>query len=189
VADPRGETDEAGAADVTESVDEPVRIEAYDPNWPPRFEKERKQLEQAIGDQLSGGIHHVGSTAVPGLDAKPIIDILVGVKDLPGSRACFGDLQRLGYAYAPYRPDEMHWFCKPHPSRRTHHLHLVPTDSPRFREELAFRDHLRSHPDAAAEYTALKRWLAVEFEQDREAYTAAKSAFIRACLQRGTRPS
>jgi hypothetical protein len=69
----------------------------------------------------------------------------------------------------------MHWFCKPHPSRRTHHLHLVPTNSPRFREELAFRDHLRSHSRAASEYGALKRRLAVEFKHDREAYAAARA--------------
>jgi GrpB-like predicted nucleotidyltransferase (UPF0157 family) len=188
VADQHGDTGKPDAADATEWVDEPVSIEAYDPTWPSQFEKERSALERAIGDQLSGGIHHVGSTAVPGLEAKPIIDILVGVKDLPGSRACFGDLRRLGYLYAPYRPDEMHWFCKPHPSRRTHHLHLAPINSPRFREELAFRDHLRSHPDAANEYVALKRRLAVELEQDRDAYTAAKGAFIRACLHRGAQP-
>jgi GrpB-like predicted nucleotidyltransferase (UPF0157 family) len=182
VADPHGDTGRSGNADATEWDDEPVRIEAYDPAWPAQFQSERMALEQALGDQVTGGIHHVGSTAVPGLDAKPIIDILVGVEDLPGSRACFGDLRRLGYLYAPYRPDEMHWFCKPHPSRRTHHLHLVPTNSPRFRDELAFRDHLRSHPRVASEYAALKRRLAAEFEDDREAYTAAKGAFIRSCL-------
>ena len=165
-------------------ADEPIRIEAYDPTWPAQFEKERKALLETIGDRITGGLHHVGSTAVPGLDGKPIIDILVGVQDLPGSRACFGDLRRLSYLYAPYRADEMHWFCKPHPSRRTHHLHLVPTNSPRFREELAFRDHLRSHSRAASEYGALKRRLAVEFKHDREAYAAAKGAFIRDALRR-----
>lgn len=80
-------------------------------------------VSEAIGEWIVGGIHHVGSTAVPGLEAKPIIDILAGVRDLQDSRACFEPLAQLGYMYAPYLADEMHWFCKPDPSRRTHHLH------------------------------------------------------------------
>jgi GrpB-like predicted nucleotidyltransferase (UPF0157 family) len=129
-----------------------------------------------------GGIHHVGSTAVTGLAAKPVIDILAGVRDLESSRACFDVLARIGYVYAPHRADEMHWFCKPHPSRRTHHLHLVPHGSRRFRDELAFRDYLRAHPGEAREYAALKRRLAERFARDREAYTDAKAGFIRARL-------
>ena len=160
--------------------DERVRIVPYDPDWPSRFERERQALDRAIGDKASGGIHHVGSTAVPGLAAKPIIDILVGVQGLPGSRSCFGRLRELGYLYAPYRPDQMHWFCKPEPNRRTHHLHLVPTESTRFRDELAFRDYLRSDAGGAAAYEVLKRRLAIEFHNDREGYTAAKGEFIRA---------
>ena len=136
-------------------------------------------LDKEIGGWATGGIHHVGSTAVPGLEAKPIIDILVGVDSLEASRACFDPLAKLDYLYAPYRADEMHWFCKPHPSRRTHHLHLVPTDSSRFRDELAFRDRLRSGRAIAAEYAELKRELAERFADDREAYTDGKADFIR----------
>ena len=163
-------------------ADEPIRIVPYDPVWPARFEEERVALAEALGEVASGGIHHVGSTAVPGLDAKPIIDILVGVEDLETPRAGFDALAGLNYLYAPYRVTEMHWFCKPDPSRRTHHLHLVPTTSARFRDELAFRDRLRSSPRLAAEYAALKHRLAAEFEHDREAYTDAKAAFIRRAL-------
>lgn len=163
--------------------DEPVRIVAYDPGWPVRFAEERALLAAAIGDWGDGGIHHVGSTSVAGLESKPIIDILVGVRSLEESRASFDRLAELGYLYAPYLIREMHWFCKPDPSRRTHHLHLVPTNSARFRDELAFRDHLRSHRDVAQEYGALKRHLAAKFEQDREAYTDAKTDFILATLR------
>jgi GrpB-like predicted nucleotidyltransferase (UPF0157 family) len=92
----------------------------------------------------------------------------------------------LGYMYAPYRPDEMHWFCKPDPAHRTHHLHLVPTDSPRFNGELAFRDYLRIHPEVAKEYAALKRRLVAELEHDREAYTEAKADFIQEVLDRAS---
>ena len=169
---------------MTELTDEPIRIAPYDPDWPTRFEEERAALEEAIGPWAAGGIHHIGSTAVPGLDAKPIIDILVGVEDLESSRACFDPLKELGYLYAPYLSDEMHWLCKPHPSRRTHHLHLIPRQSARFRDELAFRDYLRFHPEAAAEYADLKRELATRFENDREAYTDAKAEFIRQALER-----
>lgn len=164
-------------------ADQAVRIASYDPAWPRRFEEERAALEDVIGKWASGGIHHVGSTAVPGLDAKPVIDILVGVEDLEASRACFAPLARLDYLYVPYRAHEMHWFCKPHPSRRTHHLHLVPTGLPRFGAELAFRDRLRARPDLSARYAALKRELADSFEHDREAYTEAKAEFIELALR------
>jgi GrpB-like predicted nucleotidyltransferase (UPF0157 family) len=163
-------------------ADEPIRLADYDPNWPRRFEQERAALSGSIWPWIDGGIHHIGSTAVPGLEAKPIVDILVGVRDLDESRACFGPLAALGYIYAPYMEAEMHWLCKPHPSRRTHHLHLIPTDSERYRAELAFRDLLRGDDALAAEYLALKRRLARGFANDRDAYTAAKSEFIRHAL-------
>ena len=135
-----------------------------------------------MGRYATGGIHHVGSTAVPGLAAKPVIDILIGVRDLEGSRACFEKLERLGYVYFPYRAGEMHWFCKPGPARRTHHLHLIPTDSARFKAELRFRDRLRANPDLAREYATLKRELAERFTADREAYTEAKGGFVERVL-------
>ncbi len=164
-------------------VDEPIRLMPYDPQWPVLFERERTALSQAIGASVNGGIHHVGSTAVPGLEAKPTIDILVGVEDLRSSRACIEPLGDLDYLYAPYRSEEMHWLCKPSPSRRTHHLHLVPTGSRRYLDELAFRDRLRASPETASAYAALKRDLATRFATDREAYTDAKTDFIREVLR------
>ena len=162
--------------------DEPIQLSPYDPSWPLRFDREQADLAEAIGGWVTGGIHHVGSTAVPRLAAKPIIDILAGVRNLDESRACFEPLADLDYLYAPYLPEEMHWFCKPHPSRRTHHLHLVPVGSKRYADELAFRDRLRREPQVAEEYLALKRRLAAAFVNDREAYTDAKSAFINRVL-------
>lgn len=164
------------------TADEPIRIAPPDPGWPARFEQERVALEAVVGEWTPGGIHHVGSTAVPGLEAKPIIDIMAGVPDLETARACFEPLADLGYLYAPYLPEEMHWFCKPHPARRTHHLHLVPAGSQRYRDELAFRDRLRADPQIASRYAALKRELAERHRDDRDAYTDAKSAFVRATL-------
>jgi len=166
---------------------EPVTIKPYDPAWPALFERERLLLEPVIGEFLVGGIHHVGSTAVPGLDAKPVIDILAGVRDLADARPCIDLVAPLGYCYAPYLAEEMHWFCKPHPSKRTHHLHLVPTASERYVDELRFRDYLREHPRTRAEYGRLKHDLAARFRSDREAYTEAKTAFVRDALRRAGR--
>jgi GrpB-like predicted nucleotidyltransferase (UPF0157 family) len=165
--------------------DEAIRVVEYDSDWPVRFASERAALLDRIGPWITGGIHHVGSTSVPGLPAKPVIDILVGVESLDRSRPCIDAVAPLGYLYAPYLDDEMHWFCKPHPARRTHHLHLVPTGSRRYREELAFRDALRADRDLAARYAALKRDLAARFGDDREAYTTHKGPFIRAVLADG----
>jgi GrpB-like predicted nucleotidyltransferase (UPF0157 family) len=162
----------------------PIEIVAADPAWPARFEEERRLLEETIAPWITGGVHHVGSTAVPELPAKPVIDILAGVESLDASRASFASLEVLEYHYAPYRTEEMHWFCKPSPAHRTHHLHLVPTGSRRYRAELAFRDALRSDAARAGEYAALKRRLAAQHREDREAYTEGKAGFIAGVLAR-----
>jgi GrpB-like predicted nucleotidyltransferase (UPF0157 family) len=172
-----------------DDADEPVQVWRYDPEWPARFDDERDLLQQALGEFVIGGIHHVGSTSVPGLDSKPIIDILVGVRDLGSTRPCIGLVAPLGYLYAPYRADEMHWFCKPHPSRRTHHLHLVPVTSARFHDELRFRDYLRSHRQVRVEYARLKHNLAERFRWDRDAYTQSKTAFVQDILRRSATTS
>jgi GrpB-like predicted nucleotidyltransferase (UPF0157 family) len=166
------------------SADQAVAIEPYRPDWPVAFEAERRLLEAVIGDYVVGGIHHVGSTAVPNLPAKPIIDILVGIHDLDYARPCIGLVAPLGYVYAPYLPDEMHWFYKPHLSRRTHHLHLVPVGSPHYRNKLRFRDYLREHRDSRDEYARLKRDLAVKFRRDTDRYTEGTAEFMRDVLHR-----
>jgi GrpB-like predicted nucleotidyltransferase (UPF0157 family) len=162
--------------------DAPVHIVEYDPAWPSRFERERELLAVALQKWTGGPIEHVGSTAVPGLPAKPVIDILVAVVSLDASRDALSALAPLGYLYYPYHADIMHWFCKPSPSFRTHHLHLVPFSSRLWTERLLFRDHLRRNPMVAAEYAELKRRLAKEYEFDREAYTEAKGPFIQHVL-------
>jgi GrpB-like predicted nucleotidyltransferase (UPF0157 family) len=156
-----------------------IHVVPYDASWPERFETERRVLVDAIGAYITGTIEHVGSTAVPGLAAKPVIDIMVGVESLVASRPALSPLEGLGYCYFPYRPDVMHWLCKPSPQFRTHHLHLVPFRSRLWIERIAFRDYLREHSDIAAEYAHLKRLLAERHRFDREAYTDAKETFIR----------
>lgn len=168
------------AHDPGTSRNEPVRLVPHDSAWAARFAVEAELLEATIGTWITGGIHHVGSTAVPGLDAKPIIDIAVGVESLEAARPCIDLLSNIDYLYSPYRGEVMHWFCKPDPARRTHHLHLLPTGSARLKDEIVFRDYLRTHPAKAAEYGQLKRRLAAEHREDREAYTSAKADFVEA---------
>ena len=102
------------------SVDAPIEIVPYDLNWPRRFETERARLLDAIGTWLATeAIEHIGSTAIPGLAAKPVIDIMAGVASLEAARPAIAILERHQYCYAPYRSDVMHWFCKPSPAVRT----------------------------------------------------------------------
>ena len=165
-------------------TDPPVVIEPHDPAWPRLFDTERDWLVETIGTWLVGQIEHVGSTAVPGLAAKPIIDVMAPVRDLESSRAALVALSTVGYNHAPYRENIMHWLCKPSFSFRTHHLHLVPFGSELWFDRLLFRDHLRATPAVAREYEALKRGLAERHRHDREAYTDAKSPFVEATLKR-----
>ena len=129
----------------------PVEIVPYDVSWPARFEVERNRLQQTISPWLAGPIEHVGSTAVPGLAAIPVITSSPPCTPSKRSRPALEVLAGLDYCYAPYRSEAEHWFCKPSPAFRTHHLHLVPCTSPQWLETLAFRDYLRSHPGPAAE--------------------------------------
>ena len=168
----------------------PIIIEPYDPAWPARFESERLLLAPVLAPWLVGPIEHVGSTAVAGLPAKPIIDIMAAVGDLPSSAPAIEALRPLSYCYFEYQAHVMHWFCKPSDHERTHHLHLVPLDSTLWRDRLAFRDSLRADAAIRRSYAELKLALASTHRDDREAYTEAKTDFIRAVLEstRHSRP-
>ena len=160
----------------------PVVIVQYDPQWPEHFEKEKAQILSVIG-RWAVAVEHVGSTAVPKLAAKPIVDMLVGIEHLNDAEHCIGPLQRLGYEYVPeYEAvlPERRYFRKP----GTRHLHMVEVDGDFWRRHVAFRDYLRAHPQTAHEYEVLKRELAAEFQLDRTAYTNAKSDFIQEVLAR-----
>jgi GrpB-like predicted nucleotidyltransferase (UPF0157 family) len=161
-----------------------VVVVPYDSAWPRQFEEERRLILATIGQWISGLVEHIGSTAVPGLCAKSVIDIMVGVQSLEASRDALPILKQISYVYFPYKPDIMHWLCKPSDEIRTHHMHIVPVGSPLWRDRLTFRDFLRQNPDAASEYAALKLRLAGQFGQDREAYTDSKGPFIQKILER-----
>ena len=160
------------------SAEAPVEIIPYDPAWVARFEEEAAVLSRKLAPWLIGPIEHIGSTAVPGLAAKPVIDIMAGVRTLDASRPAIAVATELGYCYWPYQADVEHWFCKPSPAHRTHHLHLIPFGASQWLRAIAFRDYLRSHEETAREYEALKQRLAMEHRFDREAYTDAKRPFV-----------
>jgi len=163
-------------------MSEHIHIVPYDPNWVQKFEEEKVLIQNTIGPWITGGINHIGSTSIPGLSAKPIIDIMVGVESLEASKPCIDLLAKIDYQYFPYKTDQMHWFCKPSPEHRTHHLHIVETNGEQYKARLAFRDYLIAHPDKAAEYETLKKGLAEKFKDDREAYTQAKADFVKEVL-------
>ncbi len=130
---------------------------------------------------------HVGSTAVPGLGAKPIIDIMVGVTRLPDAELHIADLEEHDYEYVPEYEAQMperRYFRKPQEGLRTHHLHCVVEGSCFWRRHLAFRDYLRANPETAAAYFALKQQLALRHRTNRVAYTEAKSAFVESILEK-----
>jgi GrpB-like predicted nucleotidyltransferase (UPF0157 family) len=122
---------------------------------------------------LEGGIHHIGATSVPGLAAKPFIDMMAGVRDFDEARAAYGPLLVAGYAHTPHRPGIAHHF-----SKAGYGLHLTEPGSDLWNERLAFRDALRADPVLVAEYAALKLRLAEEYPDDIEAYTAGKREFV-----------
>jgi GrpB-like predicted nucleotidyltransferase (UPF0157 family) len=168
-----------GQASMSEA---PIHVVPYDPSWVAKFEEESAFLETLLGPWRRGPIEHIGSTAVLGLCAKPVIDVMVGVSSLVASEPAKAALREAGYQYAEYKSDVMHWFCKPSFAMRTHHLHLIPFGSPLWCDRLKFRDRLRADSILAAEYATLKLELAREFDFDREAYTDAKWPFIARAL-------
>ena len=161
-----------------------IVLAPHDPEWARRFEAERALLEPVLAPWLDGGIHHIGSTAIPGIAAKPIIDMMAGVRDLEEARSAFAALRECSYLSTPHRPEEAHHFSKPSPrlSQVTHGLHLTEPGSNLWRERLAFRDALRDDPALAAEYEALKLRLAKQHRHDVAAYTGEKRAFVARVL-------
>jgi GrpB-like predicted nucleotidyltransferase (UPF0157 family) len=164
--------------------DAPIEIVPYSHEWPALFAAEAVVLAATLCPWLAGEIQHIGSTAVPGLSAKPVIDIMAPVHSLSHAAPAIEALRSLNYCHFPYRPGEMLWFCKPSPAYRTHHLHLVPVSSSLWVQRLAFRDALLREPALVSEYESLKLGLAATHAHNREAYTDAKTPFIQSVLHK-----
>ena len=165
--------------------DAAIKVVPYSSDWPQLFAAEAIVIQDALHRWLLADVEHVGSTAVMGLSAKPIIDMMAPVRDLESSMEAIAAAESVGYCYYPYKPDQMHWFCKPSPAVRTHHLHLIPWRSQLWHERLAFRDALRQSPSLAKQYETLKVGLAAAHPFDRDGYTEAKSPFISSVLNAG----
>ena len=163
---------------------EPLHIAPYDPLWPRLFEAERERVEAVLG-AWAVAVEHVGSTAVPGLDAKPVVDLLVGLGCMGDAGRCVRPLVGVGYEHRGEAgiPGRL-FFRKFRAGRRAYHLHLTVLGGKFWNEHLLFRDQLRAHPRTAAEYARLKHELAARAGDDRAAYTAAKGRFVRDVLER-----
>ncbi len=155
-----------------------IEVVPYDPNWPRAFEEEAKKLEGILGPH-SVKIYHIGSTAVPGLSAKPIIDIMVVVKDILEVDELIEQFEELGYeAKGEYGMPFRRYFQKGE-QKRTHHIHIFEEGSGEVERHLHFRDYLRTSSEALTEYESLKLFLAKEHSQNRNAYTEGKEAFVK----------
>lgn len=159
-----------------------VRIAEYDPAWPEQFRRLARRAADALGEIVLA-IEHVGSTAVPGLAAKPVVDLDVVVRREDVSRA-IDRLAAIGYAHRGARGVPGREAFRPPPGEAKHHLYVCVPESPRLRDHLLFRDYLRAHPETAREYAALKRALADSHRDDRDAYQDAKGAFVDAVTRR-----
>lgn len=167
-------------------LSEQVAVVPYDPRWPEAFEQERKHLRSCLPAELLGRIEHFGSTAVPGLPAKPIVDILVEVRSLEETKQRIAPiLEAQGYDYfwrpswGADTPPFYAWFIKrDYSGRRTHHIHMVEANFEHW-DRLLFRDYLRAFPEASRRYADLKLALARDHRDDRVAYTDQKGAFVR----------
>ena len=168
-------------------VCEEVAIAPYDPAWPELFRREKEHLLSCLPNELIVRIEHFGSTAVPGLSAKPIVDMLVEVTDLEATKVRIAPvLEQQGYEYfwRPTHEDDgppfYAWFIKrdPKSGERTHHIHMVKDDFVEHWDRLLFRDYLIEHEEVAREYETLKTKLATASPFDRIAYTLGKTAFV-----------
>lgn len=161
-----------------------IVIAEPDPRWGPAFEEEKTRLAAACGPLLEAA-EHIGSTSVPGLAAKPIIDILAGVRSIADADRCVPLLQGLGYTYVPEYENVMpfrRYFKKLRPDgSHSHHVHMVEITHSFWADHLLFRDYLRHHPRAAAAYAELKRSLA-RVHTDMNSYAESKTEFIQAAL-------
>ena len=165
-------------------MSEQIVVVEYDPAWPRLFEEEKARILAVAGIYIQD-IRHIGSTAVPGLGAKPIIDMMIGLMYLALVEKCVQPLESLGYKYrGEYGIPGRHFFHKKQDGLATHHIHMVEKGSDFWNRHLLFRNYLRTHPEDAHQYYLLKKKLADKFGSDHEGYTDAKAKFIEAILTR-----
>ena len=163
-----------------------VKLSPHSPKWPEIFKKEKKTLQKALGMMIIIDIQHVGSTAVSGIPAKPIIDIAVAVPELTRKEPekYIESLKKVDYEYRGEDRPREHLFVKGGEEKRMCHLHMVKFGSKSWENYLLFRDYLRAHKKTAARYAELKLELAKKFPDNRKLYTAGKDNFIQKILKK-----
>lgn len=173
-----------------QAIHEQVMLSPYDQVWPACFNAERGRLLERFPTELLD-VQHIGSTAIPGMPAKPIIDIMAGVASMAVADILFESLLDFSYVTSVEfnaSLTDRRWFMRHANGHRTHHLHVVVYDGELWRKRLAFRDALRTDASLAERYATLKRELASHHREDREAYTLAKGDFVRSVVET-SRPS
>ncbi|RLC85772.1 MAG: GrpB family protein [Chloroflexi bacterium] len=160
-----------------------VNLVPHSNEWGTLFEEERTRIITCLRGKTVA-IEHVGSTAIPDIPAKPILDIAVGIPDVGAICEYIQKLKQIGYEYrGDISGDGDYTFAKGPDSRRTHYVHIVALDSPKWEEYLLFRDYLRNHEEERKEYAALKSTLAEKYGSDRDSYTQGKQEFIRRVVE------
>jgi|SRR3989344_1891384 len=162
-----------------------VRLVSHNPKWAELFEQEKSLLLKTFGDRILA-IEHIGSTAIPGLPAKPIIDINVAISSLKDIGIFIKELPKLGYEYIPERMfADRKFFPKGPAEERTHHLNLVEiTSETEWKDKLLFRDYLRIHQEAREIYSKVKQGLADKHPDNREEYRKQRSVFVDSIIKR-----
>jgi GrpB-like predicted nucleotidyltransferase (UPF0157 family) len=173
-------------------VDQPIALVDFDPSWHDRFLAQQVVLSHLLRPWLAAPPEHVGSTAVPGLRAKPIVDMIAPVRSFTAAQEAVPVLERDGWLFWADDPNRRYrlWFLRPTPAARSHHLQIMQHDHPELHKLLVFRDALRNDPALRQAYAVLKDRLAEQHHTDRNAYTDAKSDFVRSVLHAaGAAPS
>ena len=167
---------------------EPVTVLPADAGWAVAGAAEVAELRALLAPWRVSDVKHVGSTSVPGLAAKPVLDVMAGLPELDRAPQIAAALAPYDWHYVPPEldgRDHRRFFVRVRDGHRYAHLHLLDPAGQRWRDQLAFRDALRAEPALVAEYAALKRALAAQLADDREAYSEAKTAFVRRVLGQG----
>jgi GrpB-like predicted nucleotidyltransferase (UPF0157 family) len=164
-------------------MEKQIVIEEYNPGWSNEFEKEKAIIKQALNDDLLP-IEHIGSTSVKGLGAKPILDIMIGVRNLSEVDSFIEPLKQLEYEYVIHKEfPQRRFFRKGQWRAGTHHLHIYEYNSEFWINNILFRNYLNDYPNTKIQYNQLKRDLAVKYEYDRVGYTNAKAPFISSVIK------
>jgi GrpB-like predicted nucleotidyltransferase (UPF0157 family) len=158
-----------------------VKVVSYNKKWADEFEQEKARIMQVCGDKVIA-IEHIGSTSVPELSAKPIIDIAVGIKRLYDAKELLKPLKKIGYNFYKDFQRQRLFVAKGPDEKRTHYLHVMRYKGAKWQTDQLFRNYLRTHPKEVGRYTKLKQKLSKQYADDRKAYSDGKNTFIKSVI-------